>query len=440
MWLQRLKRRLGASGVILLGMLVVEAQAADPTLGEVLRLVQQQQAQIDELRSQLLSQEQRLQEAAVRLQETSQLAQQSQANQQQIGETRAMLEATVESFAAADIGAQPAVRIGGYGELHYNNNDAGAEMDMHRFVLFFGHQFSDELSFVSELELEHSIAGDGQVGEIELEQAYVQWDYRPSQRLRMGMFLLPVGSLNETHEPNTFYGVERNNIERTIIPTTWWEAGLAFSGELAPGWGYDLAVHSGLNLNTGSAASPTSASRRTSLRSGRQKVGLANADSLAYTGRLSYSGMAGLQVSAAMQHQTDITQGDDEQYGIGPISANLLAADLNYQRGQLGFRALYATWLIDDEISRLNAGAERQTGWYVEPSYRLLPYLGVFARYGTYDLTAGQASTSNQQRQVDICLNYWLHDNVVLKVDLQRQDNDRGAELDGFNVGLGYNF
>jgi hypothetical protein len=313
-------------------------------------------------------------------------------------------------------------------------------MDMHRFVLFFGHQFSDELSFVSELELEHSIAGDGQVGEIELEQAYVQWDYRPSQRLRMGMFLLPVGSLNETHEPNTFYGVERNNIERTIIPTTWWEAGLAFSGELAPGWGYDLAVHSGLNLNTGSAASPTSASRRTSLRSGRQKVGLANADSLAYTGRLSYSGMAGLQVSAAMQHQTDITQGDDEQYGIGPISANLLAADLNYQRGQLGFRALYATWLIDDEISRLNAGAERQTGWYVEPSYRLLPDLGVFARYGTYDLTAGQASTSNQQRQVDIGLNYWLHDNVVLKVDLQRQDNDRGAELDGFNVGLGYNF
>lgn len=56
------------------------------------------------------------------------------------------------------------------------------------------------------------------------------------------------------------------------------------------------------------------------------------------------------------------------------------------------------------------------------------------------DLTAGQASTSNQQRQVDIGLNYWLHDNVVLKVDLQRQDNDRGAELDGFNVGLGYNF
>ena len=137
MWLQRLKRRLGASGVILLGMLVVEAQAADPTLGEVLRLVQQQQAQIDELRSQLLSQEQRLQEAAVRLQETSQLAQQSQTNQQQIGETRAMLEATVESFAAADIGAQPAVRIGGYGELHYNNNDAGAENGHASFCAVF---------------------------------------------------------------------------------------------------------------------------------------------------------------------------------------------------------------------------------------------------------------------------------------------------------------
>ena len=72
--------------------------------------------------------------------------------------------------------------IGGYGELHYNNlrNDGPKgnkdEIDFHRFVLFINHEFNDKMRFVSELELEHSLAGDGAPGEVELEQAYIQYD------------------------------------------------------------------------------------------------------------------------------------------------------------------------------------------------------------------------------------------------------------------------
>ena len=121
--------------------------------------------------------------------------------------------------------------IGGYGELHLNlNDDADNEIDFHRWVLFINHRFSDRITLNGEFELEHSLAGDGKPGEVELEQAYIDIALDGGNHFKAGLFLLPVGTLNETHEPDTFYGVERNPIEKNIIPTTWWEAGLALNG------------------------------------------------------------------------------------------------------------------------------------------------------------------------------------------------------------------
>ena len=42
------------------------------------------------------------------------------------------------------------------------------------------------------------MAGDGQNGEVELEQAYVEFDLNQNNALRAGLFLVPVGILNET--------------------------------------------------------------------------------------------------------------------------------------------------------------------------------------------------------------------------------------------------
>ncbi len=145
-------------------------------------------------------------------------------------------------------------QIGGYGELHYNNTGDGSgqrkkELDFHRFVLFVNHQFNSDIRFFSEFEIEHSIAGEGQNGEIEIEQAYVQFDLDEETRLNAGLFLLPVGILNETHEPTTFYGVERNPVEKNIIPTTWWEGGAMLSGHNDSGVSYDIALHSGIDVD-----------------------------------------------------------------------------------------------------------------------------------------------------------------------------------------------
>jgi len=421
-----------------------QANAAEtPSLEEMWKQLQSQQAEIQDLKKSLAENEQRLEDARRRLEiQNSELL----STQKDLSGAEANIQSTVEMVDAtadavdsllltsSDVGQR--TNIGGYGELHINQLDNKDQIDFHRFVLFFSHRFSDNLSFHSELELEHSIAGEGKVGEIELEQAYIQYDYSPQHRLKAGLFLIPIGLINETHEPDTFYGVERNSIEKNLIPATWWEGGLAFEGELAPGFSYDVAVHSGLDLKTDSS----SASSRSSIRSGRQKVGNATADSWAATSRIRYTGVPGLRLGLALQHQQDLTQGDADNIGIGGISANLLVADMDYQRQDLGLRAVYSRWFIDDEINLLNAGADEQVGWYVEPSYRINEKLGLFIRYSEYDLTAGSGLASSSKGQWDIGLNYWLHERVVFKVDLQSQDNAGGGEVDGFNLGLGYSF
>lgn len=329
-------------------------------------------------------------------------------------------------------------QIGGYAEVHYNNlenqldgQDSNA-IDIHRFVLEFSYQFSDELSFFSELEVEHGVAGDGQNGEVELEQAFIQWQYSPAHNFLAGVMLVPVGILNETHEPNTFYGVERNNVEKNIIPSTWWEAGIGAAGELSDSISYQALVSSGLKLESGEYK----------IRDGRQKASKADASELAYTFAINYRGIAGVTVGVSLQHQADLLQRATIN-SASDISANLIAAHLDYQRGSVGIRAVYAAWDIDSDIERVAAsaaGADEQQGYYIEPSYKITEKFGIFTRFSQWDNNAG-SSVDSEYQQVDVGANYWLHENVALKIDFQDQHAPAGEkELDGFNLGIGLSF
>ena len=171
-----------------------------------------------------------------------------------LGEAEAKVEATgdmVEAAQEAETGAAQGwwdrTHIGGYGELHYNGGDTD-EIDFHRFVLFFNHDFNDRLRFASELEVEHVVAGDNANGEVELEQAYLEYTINPNFIARGGLSLVPVGIINETHEPPTFFGVERNGVEKDIIPTTWWEAGVGMRGEIGAGFLGAFRIVSGSNI------------------------------------------------------------------------------------------------------------------------------------------------------------------------------------------------
>ena len=396
------------------------ALAADsiPTLQELWQIVQAQQEQIVAL------------EAANK-----------EANSQ-LAATRQQVEATTEyvenvGTATASPSWADRTQIGGYGEVHYNNLQADdatndlKEIDVHRFVLYANHQFNDRLRLATELELEHSLAGEGKNGEVELEQAYIEYDLNDEHQIRGGLFLMPVGILNETHEPNTFYGVERNDVESIIIPSTWWEAGAATGGRYASGLSWDLALTSGLEM-------PTTGSSAFRVRSGRQKVSEADASSLAYTARVKYTGVPGLELSGTAHLQNDASQISND----GLDEGRLLSAHAIYNAGGFGLRALWARWDFDGDAVEA-ADADKQTGWYIEPSYKWQPgnyAIGIYSRYE--DVKA--ARIQDQFDQWEVGLNYWPVDNVVVKFDYRDRSHDlpsaAGRDFDGFDLGIGYAF
>lgn len=387
-----------------------------PSVEDMWKIIQQQQKTIEELKT--------------RLEQTENTVETTQ--EQVVANTEA-----VEDVEASDGVATWAENssFGGYGELHYNNVDGKQDqVDFHRFVLFFDHEFSDDLRFFSELEIEHALSGDGEdkPGEVELEQAFIQYDLNNNHSVNAGLYLVPIGIINETHEPPTFYGVERNAIEKDIIPATWWEAGLGLTGEVAPGWKYDVMLSSGLET-------PTSGSNAFKIRNGRKKVAEAPGEDGAVTGRIRYTGMPGLEIALGGQYQADITQ------GAADIDATLLSAHIDFRKNGFGLRALYAGWWLDDGAAVTGPaalGRDRQEGFYIEPSYRFpltgwRGEAGIFARYQQWNNNAGSDRDDNEQ--IDVGINYWPHPDVVFKFDYQFQNAVLG-DHDGFNLGVGYQF
>jgi len=326
--------------------------------------------------------------------------------------------------------------LGGYGELHYNGGDAD-ELDFHRFVLFIGHEFNDRIRLYTELEVEHAVSEPGAPGAVELEQAWLEFDLTQQASARAGLFLLPVGILNEKHEPPTFYGVERNRVESNIIPTTWWEGGAGLAYTLKDGIRLDAQIHGGLNVTT-------TGSDAFKVRSGRQQVAESKLRDPAVTARVRYTGMPGIDLASSLQYQFDVTQGDP---GDPATSATLWEAHADITRKvandiSVGLRALYARWDLGGN-SAAAVGRDEQYGWYVEPSVRFTTRsgdLGVFARYSEDDNTAGDGANS-KFGEVAVGFNYWPHPDVVLKLDYQVQRPPEGTAKDNrLNLGLGFQF
>lgn len=349
--------------------------------------------------------------------------------EQRIERLEAQLEAMHGNTQTASKPEYQRTNFGSYGELHLNklNNRNGSdkdELDIHRFVLFMSHDFDDQTRFISELEVEHS--DTGRSGVVVLEQAYIEYTLNEATNLKAGMMLMPVGILSETHEPPTFYGVERNPVETNIIPTTWSEGGVMLSKRTQNGLTIEAALTSGLS---------TSASSNYAVRAGRQNASKALAVDAAYTGRLKWTGMPGLELAATLHHQSDITQSLDATAG----AATLYETHAVVTRGAFGLRLLYAGWKLAGS-GPAALGADRQNGWYAEPSWRLSERWGFFARYNSWDNRAGDSSDSRFQ-QTDLGMNFWPHPDVVVKVDYQNQRSPAGkSEYDGLNLGLGYQF
>ena len=386
--------------------------------------------------------------------ENAQLKQQNQQLQKSISNTQSQVTnntTAVEVISENYDGVQKAsewfnnTSIGGYGEMHYQNRsvesgDHKEEVDFHRFVLFFGHEFTDNLRFFSELELEHAFAADGQeAGAIELEQGYMEYDFNQSASAKAGLILVPVGILNETHEPTTFYGVERNEVEKNIIPTTWSEAGIAGNYRFENGLSFDAMISSGLEINS-------SGNKAFNLRNGRGKVSEQKANDPIIALRGKYTGMPGLELAATILHQTDLGQSDNPSGNSVDVgSGTLYEGHAIYSHaigpGSFTGKALYSRWEIDIDTDADEA-ASSQYGWYLEPSYRFPTSMGDLGFYGRFSQLSYYSGSEKNFDIWEAGANWWIHENVVLKANYIYKEDTFNSNRDerGFDLGIGYQF
>ena len=342
--------------------------------------------------------------------------------------------------------------ISGYMDFHVNKVDhEPTVIDFHRFVLLFTHSFTSKIRFVGELELEHAVVeGLEESGELELEQAYVDFLLSRPLNFRAGMVLLPLGIINERHEPPVFNGVERPFVDTFIIPTTWFDAGAGVHGEIGRGLRYRAFVVAPLNAREFTADE--------GIREGRQKGAEAVAAHAAFTGRAEYVGVRGLTVGAA------VWRGTSQLVRTPKLESNVTLgeADARYQRGRLELRGEFAQVGIGN-AAQLNETLGRATGvppniartlrgFYGEAGYRIWASgaprdLVTFVRYENFDtqfrMPAGLLPLKEFDRDAWVTgVTYYPDPDVAVKADYIYLRNQSGvfANRRLFNVGLGWWF
>ncbi len=335
--------------------------------------------------------------------------------------------------------------LGGYGEVHYNQPLEGAtrnngELDVHRIVMLFGYNFSDRTKFVTELEFEH-------VQEVYVEQAFLQYKLNDFINLRGGLMLVPMGIVNEYHEPTTFNGVERPLIDQYIAPTTWREIGFGATGNiLSASLKYQLYVMNGFNGYDGTAR----LSGANGLRKGRQKGAEAYVSSPNFTGKVEYYGIRGLNVGLSGywgKTQSRLYDGIDKDNDAliaaadsSAVGVSMVGLDARYNlkglqlRGQFYYTALSNSEQYNeftaDEAGTPNDLGSSMVGYYAEVGYNVLRAaetsrkLVPFVRYevlNTHNSVASNISKNIQYEKTAITtgLTLELTKGAVAKADVQ---------------------
>ena len=343
-----------------------------------------------------------------------------------------------------------AVTVGAYGEVLYNQPEgANGELDVQRLVLLFGYNFNDKVQFVTEVEVEH-------VEEVFVEQAFINYNVANNVNLRGGLMLIPMGIINEFHEPTTFNGTERPGVDNVIVPTTWREIGVGVTGRFnSISLGYQAYIFNGFKSAESDGEGGINGFLKGSngLRSGRQKGIQSTVSSPTLSAKVDYYGIRGLRLGLATylgktQAEDDIKKLDGARIGI-----SMLGLDARYAYKRFMARGQFIQgWLSDTEAYNTLTGQDLGSalqGWYVEGAFNLLPQekkqkLFAFARFESYDThaqTDGTLERNDAYNRSDITtgLTYHIVTGVVVKGDYQFRSNAlEGSDIPNqLNFGIG---
>ena len=327
--------------------------------------------------------------------------------------------------------------IGGYGEIHLNvNEDANNKVDVHRLVTLLGYNFNDKVRFVSEIEFEH-------VKEVYVEQAFLSYSITDNLNLRAGLMLVPMGIVNEYHEPTTFNGVERPGMDKSIIPSTWREIGFGLNGRMD-----NASLKYQLYLFNGFKSDGLGGSN--GIRSGRQKGAEAMWNTTNVSFDLDWYGVNGLKLGfSGYFGDSNVDEGVD----VPGVGISMLGLDARYTKDRFGMRGQYITTSIDGSEEYNTAWesdlGSKMNGWYIETSYNLMgsdktERLDLFARYSNYDTHAEVAGslTRNDEYNRNVLttgLSWHVAKGAAFKMDYQILGNegpDNNTSVINFGMGF----
>jgi hypothetical protein len=352
------------------------------------------------------------------------------------------------------------LNIGGYAQVDMttqiqSGKRSNTSLDVSRMVISMGYRFSEKTQFLAEVEFEH-------VKELFVEQAFLNHTFSDALSLRAGLMLIPMGIINEYHEPTTFNGVLRPMVDNTIVPTTWREIGAGFTGRFS-----DISLKYQLYLVNGFSSYGTdnkgTLGGSSFLRNGRQRGAKSFLSAPNLSAKVDYYGIRGLKLGLAGYF------GDTQSAMLNNLDKSNEAAVLRADStvvgiAMVGFDARY-TWkgfhgraqFIFANQSNSSAyngfihsdlGAS-VLGFYYEESYNLLKrtasshQLNIFCRYEHYDTHF--AVEEGAQRQEKYRINEYVFgvgwkpaEGAIFKVDARlRKAKSETVWTPFLNAGIG---
>ena len=365
--------------------------------------------------------------------------------------TKKILFADVNTFA-----------IGSYGEAHYNQEIENGTFqngtaDLHRVILFMGYKFTKKLQFFTEIEFEH-------ISELYVEQAYINYSFNSFFNLKAGVLLIPMGYVNEFHEPTLFNGVERPGVDKYIIPSTWQELGVGIHGIIKrANIKYQLYAVNGLKGYDGGSVF----SGKSGLRSGRQKGNKGIVRTPSVTGKMTFYGLNGLRLGLSGYYgnsESSMYDGLDRSDDQAILTADsttvgiaMTALNAQYNIKNLQLTAVASMTSISNakqynEFTGASLGKQIM-GFYGEAAYRLsikkgsiYPCFTPFVRYENFDthseVADGTVRNDSYKREVlTTGVGFQLTPGTVFKTDYQWVKTGANAlPTNVFNLGFGYWF
>jgi hypothetical protein len=348
---------------------------------------------------------------------------------------------------------EPDTVLTSYGEINYNRPtraSQNAQADVRRFVFGFQHRFDARTKVVTELEVEHAVTSATDRGEVAVEQAFVEHQVTPTWALRAGLFLMPVGLLNESHEPTAYYGVERNFVETAIIPTTWREGGAQLIGSFDNGVTVQGGVSTSFDLTKWDTASASG--RESPLGSIHQELALAKSHDLAVFGALNWRGIPGLLLGGSI-----FTGQATQAQAVASARVTLWDLHARWTPGRWDVSTLYSRGTISNTAA-LNAPLlgnptlipKSFDGYYLQGAYKVWSHedyaLSPFARWEQFNTARSYAdlgpgltpAAARSERVVTLGANLQVAQGIVVKADYQRFSSS--TELNRIDLGLGWSF